>query len=118
MLLDAWRNLDFLLIASRKILQEIERVLRYPHLTKKYHLIEEDIHFILGLIEHEAVVIPDPPPIDIIKDDPDDNIILACVLEAEADYIVSGDKHLLNLKRYENVSIVTAHEFLKVIKPV
>ena len=35
--------------------------------------------------------------IDIIKNDPDDNIILACALKARADYIVSGDKHLIQI---------------------
>jgi len=45
--------------------------------------------------------------IDIIKNDPDDNIILACALKARADYIVSGDKHLIQLASYKRIQIVT-----------
>jgi predicted nucleic acid-binding protein len=44
--------------------------------------------------------------------DPDDNKVLEAALEANADFIVSGDKHLLNLKEFKGVRILTAKEFL------
>jgi predicted nucleic acid-binding protein len=44
--------------------------------------------------------------------DPDDDAILACALAAGADAIVSGDRHLLDLKVYEGIPIVTAAEAL------
>jgi len=48
----------------------------------------------------------------VIKEDPPDNRIVECVLTARAHYIVTGDKHLLKLGRYEKTKIVTAKEFL------
>lgn len=114
-LLEAWRKYCFTLILSDKILQEIRRVFFYPRISQKYHLEEDDITAFLGFIEHEAVVLSDLGKIDVIKDDPEDNEILACALEAGADYIVSGDKHLLNLKDYHGIAIVTVQEFLKLI---
>lgn len=114
-LLQAWREHAYILITSREIIKEIEQALRYPHITKKYHLQEEDIESFIHLIEHEAVVLPASLRVDVIKEDPDDNKILACALEAGAQYIVSGDSHLLNLRRYKDITIVTAREFLKTI---
>ena len=112
-LLDAWRKYGFTLVLSDKILQEIRRVFFYPRISQKYHLNEDDINAFLGFIEHEAVILSDLARKEIIKDDPEDNEILACALEAGADYIVSGDKHLLNLKHYQSIAIVTVQEFLK-----
>jgi predicted nucleic acid-binding protein len=44
--------------------------------------------------------------------DPDDDHVLACALAAQADLIVSGDAHLLNLKNYQSIPIVAAAEAL------
>ena len=114
-LLHAWRDHKYILITSWEIIQEMVRVLRYPHIKNKYRLKEEDTESLIHLIEHEAVVCPGTFKVNIVKEDPEDNKILACALEADADYIVSGDHHLLNLRRYRNIAIVTAREFLKII---
>ena len=44
--------------------------------------------------------------------DPDDDYVLACALAANADWIVSGDRHLLNLKHYHGMRIIDAAERL------
>jgi putative PIN family toxin of toxin-antitoxin system len=49
-------------------------------------------------------------------DDPDDEMILECALAADADYIVSGDKkHLLPLRRFQEIPIINPAEFLKLL---
>jgi uncharacterized protein len=48
----------------------------------------------------------------VILDDPDDDAVLACALGAQADVIVSGDSHLLSLKIYEGIDILTAPKML------
>lgn len=48
----------------------------------------------------------------IIFADPDDDIVLACAVPAGAKIIISGDNHLLSLKQYQQIQIVTAREFL------
>lgn len=50
-----------------------------------------------------------------VRKDPEDNKFIACALEGEADYIVSGDDHLLGLKHYRGIQIVDAPGFLKVL---
>ena len=54
------------------------------------------------------------PPL-IIKEDPADNYILACAIAAQASFIISGDKHLLKLKKFRGIPILSPKEFLKQI---
>ncbi|MFH1504440.1 MAG: putative toxin-antitoxin system toxin component, PIN family [Candidatus Omnitrophota bacterium] len=115
-ILNAWREHTFILICSYEILEEIKQTLQYPHITKKYNLSEENTISLISLIEHEAIMIPETAKINVIKGDPDDDKIIACAVGAEADYIVSGDKHLLSLREYKNIPIIPAAEFLRIIK--
>lgn len=50
--------------------------------------------------------------IDVIQADPTDYKYLACALEGEADYIVSGDRHLLDVGQYQGIKIMNAKAFL------
>lgn len=43
--------------------------------------------------------------------DPDDDRILECAVEAQAEFIITGDKHLLNMKSFEGIPILTADQF-------
>jgi len=53
--------------------------------------------------------------VNIIRDDPADNRVLDCAVSAEANVIVTGDKHLLALGRFKNIKILTSKEFLRLI---
>jgi uncharacterized protein len=61
----------------------------------------------LATLEKAAVITP------TIARDPDDDAVIACALAASADLVVSGDAHLLNLKRYQGIPIVMAAEAAK-----
>lgn len=111
-LIDLWKEQHFILVTSFEILAEIKEVFEYPRISQKYKLNKEDIRLFLHLIEHEAVVVPKLPIVHIIKDDPGDNKFLACAQVAKAEYIISGDKHLLSLGRYGSTAIVTVKDFL------
>lgn len=52
--------------------------------------------------------------VDAVKDDADDNRIFECAVAVGSDYIVTGDNHLLHLKQYNDISIVTVADFLKI----
>lgn len=111
-LLQLWHDHAFLLVISEQMVKEIERVLQYPRIRNKYNLKDEEIEQAVGTIKKFAVVLPDAVELDVVKDDPDDNKVLACALAAHADYIVSGDGHLLKLGVFKNIPIVTAKDFL------
>ena len=67
----------------------------------------EDILMFAWIVEGEGEV-------DLIEDDPTDNKYLACAYEGEADYIVSGDHHLLDIETYQGTMILKAKSFLDV----
>lgn len=113
--LQLWRERVYLLVISRAIQEEIERVLSYPRIRTKYRLESHTITALMDLIEQEAVVVSKPPVLHVITADPDDNEVLATAVAAGAEYIVSGDQHLLALRRYQGVTIVTAREFLQTV---
>ncbi len=51
-----------------------------------------------------------------VKEDPYDNMVLECAVEARVDYVVSGDGHLLKLGRFEDIPILSPAQFLEVLE--
>lgn len=116
-LLDAWRNLQFLLVISEEVIAEIEAVLKRPHLQEKYALSPNDIERLILLLRQDALVIPLLTDTSgAIPDDPADEKFLACAVDGLSDYLVSGDRHLLDLGKYQDIPIVTLSQFLDVLQ--
>ncbi|MDP3765803.1 MAG: putative toxin-antitoxin system toxin component, PIN family [Nanoarchaeota archaeon] len=59
-----------------------------------------------------CIIIETEEKLEIVKEDPSDNIIMESAVEGKADFIVSGDQHLLKLKEYKGIKILTPREFL------
>jgi putative PIN family toxin of toxin-antitoxin system len=101
--------------SSEEILGELARVLTYPKIEEVFKKAGIDKTTTLeSLIEILKVVNP-KVKIDAIKRDLLDNKVLECALEAGAKYVVSEDKHLLELKKFRKTEILTAREFLEKI---
>ena len=112
-ILDAWRERRFLLLSSPALVAEVRLVLNYPHIRKKYPLADEDIDQIITLLEHDALLLPgDADVAGGVPGDPKDEMVLACALDGQADRIVSGDHHLLDLGVYREIPILSARQFL------
>ena len=111
--LEAWRRQVYTLVTSEAIIAELERVLRYPRIRNRYAITEQDVTRLVNSLRAEALVVAGNYEVDGVSPDPDDDKFLACALEGQADYIVTGDPHLLNLKHYHSVNILQAHDFLK-----
>ncbi len=95
-------------VISPELRRELADVLSRP----KFGLSTPQVESIMRLIAETFVeVFPKDVP-DLIKTDPDDNIVLACAAEANAETIVSGDGHLLSLDRYEDIVIQSPSQFL------
>jgi putative PIN family toxin of toxin-antitoxin system len=107
------------LIISPHLLGEIERVLTYPRvqkLLKKRKTTPREIEEAIFKTLKIAVWAPGNLTVEAIPDDPADDLVLACALEGHADVIVSGDHHLLDLKSYQGIDIVSPAEFLKMLE--
>ncbi|MBO0888442.1 putative toxin-antitoxin system toxin component, PIN family [Candidatus Bathyarchaeota archaeon] len=66
----------------------------------------------MSILARHAVIVPVKHVLNVIVEDPDDNIVLSTALQGNASQIVSGDRHLLELRRYRGVRIVTVEEML------
>lgn len=112
----AWQDGLFTLLTSPDLLAELRRVLTYPRLRALIRLSREDEAKLLRLLVEETEITAGTIQVDVVRDDPADNTVLACAVEGHADYIVSGDTHLLALRRCAGIPIVTARAFLEILK--
>ena len=101
------------LTVSESILAETARVLRtYPHIRQRYHYPDAAVQdFCEGLAEMHLLLTAFPPVSGVCRD-PNDDMVLACAVAAEAAYLVTRDKDLLVLQQYEGIAMVTPEAFL------
>lgn len=111
--LDAWRARRYLLVVSPAIIAEVQATLRYPRIRRKYGITDQDVAELVSLLEQDALLVPGDADVSgAVPDDQDDEIILACALDGQADFIVSGDRHVLGLGAYEGIPVLTVRGFL------
>jgi uncharacterized protein len=98
---------DFTLYSSVAILTETAQKLR-----EKFGWQQDKITSLLKAIANVAIVIKTEPHLHLLADEPD-NRVLECAEAVGADFIVTGDKHLLFLKHFQNSNVVRLSDFLK-----
>ena len=103
---------EIVLVLSPQIIEEFAEVLNYEEIQEKIILKNLEMRMTVAKIKGLATIVHPSKKIDAIKDDPDDNDILECAVEGEVDRIISQDKHLLKLKLYCGIPIITPEEFL------
>lgn len=106
-----WRGGKIELVSSLPIIEEIVRNLG----GFKIEMSEESVKEWEKIILENAILVEPSEKLDIVKEDPDDNKFLESAIAGEAEYIVSQDKHLLNLKEFRGIKILKPEEFLKII---
>ena len=104
---DLGRNGQVSIFTSLQIEEEIEKKLK-----AKFGLSDEEIAQILFDFSTFTLPIKVSQKIRVIDDDPDDDKFIECAVTSLAGFIVSGDKHLLNLKEYKGIKIMKAADFL------
>jgi putative PIN family toxin of toxin-antitoxin system len=101
-------------VTSLEILEEITRVLLSPRVKKRHGLTAQQITKVLEGLIQGAEITPGTLRANASRD-PADNKFLACAVEGQADYLVSGDKDLTDLKSYQDIPIVSPAAFLEII---
>ena len=101
------------MVASQATLDEIGRVLRYPKIARRHHWSEAEVCAFLESLEALAILTPGRLRLDVVAADPSDNRYLECAIEGEADCLVTGDRHLLELAVYREVQILRPREFVE-----
>jgi len=69
----------------------------------------------IAILVRRATVVQAGSDLKVVAEDPDDDVVLSTAVNGKADYIVSGDKHLLKIGKFKNIRIVTVGEFIPII---
>lgn len=109
---DEWRAGKFILVVSEDIVSEYLDVLQRP----KLHLKSRTIATIVNRVYRKAEFVTPQEKIVVVLADTSDNKFLEAAITGKTDYIVSGDKHLLDLKEYRSIPIITAREFIDILE--
>lgn len=108
-------NKRFVLVISSVIFSEIEDVLHRDEVRKFHKRSNADLQEILGELKNLSYIVPGEIKVEAVRDSSDNKIISAAA-EGKADYIVSRDKDLLDLKQYQGIEIVSPEEFMKILR--
>lgn len=104
------------IFVSEEIVGEISQVLNYPKLKKVYQTAglrhEELVEAMLRIVKFVEAT----ERVAVIVEHPADDRCLECALAAGADYIISGDKHLLKIASYRKTRILSVSDFLEILK--
>ncbi|QWR76004.1 putative toxin-antitoxin system toxin component, PIN family [Candidatus Magnetomonas plexicatena] len=111
-ILDLVKSGKLMLITSVMIISEVKKVILYPKIQKRHKYTSHEVQQYLDKIFVIAQVIETDLKIEAIAEDSTDNKYLECALGGGADFIVSGDHHLLDLKVFQGVEILKPDEFL------
>ncbi len=110
------KNSNFQIIISEYILEELRDVLVRLKGKKKYNYNNDDIERYIRNIRNISYIVSDEIEISALNHrDPDDNMILACALEGNVDYIVSRDKDLLSVHPFRGIDIIIPEDFYNIL---
>jgi len=103
-------------VSSKEIIEEYHETINSDEIVDKI----KDKNLIMMKVVYKVIknseIVEPSAKLDIVKDDPDDNKVLECAKEGKVKYIITNDKHLLKLRKFEGIKIVTPKEFLRVLK--
>jgi len=107
--IDCWKEGKIVICLSQEIIEEYVAVLMRLgveafEIKKLTNLFAEGYH---------SVFTSSAPKLNIVKDDPDDNKFIECAVALDCKIIISGDKHLLNIKKYVDIEILSPRAFIE-----
>lgn len=113
-LLNKIRRGEITFLTSQALLSELKQVLTRK--DKPFKLSEEEAQRVLSAIRDLAEVIQPHSQVTRCRDEAD-NRVLECALDGRADWIITGDTHLLEMRSFEEIKITTVADFLRTVAP-
>jgi putative PIN family toxin of toxin-antitoxin system len=107
-----WLEGEFDVLVSQPIIDEILLVSGYERIQKKYAQVRENRLEYAALIAEQALWIEPQEKLDVIAADESDNRYVECAVAGGAQYIITGDEHLLELGEYEGIRVLTPAAFV------
>jgi uncharacterized protein len=108
-----WREGECELGMSRQLLAEVRCIIGKPYMQRQCNVPAEDIEQLLHQLRYNSVYVDVIPHVDVVKDDPSDNVLLATAAATNSDFVISNDRHLLMVWGYENVEVLRPAEFIR-----
>lgn len=117
--LDAFEQGAFTLCLSKEILGETRTSLikKVKRIRNYYAYPDEQVDRFLANLAALGELALELPMLRVVPDDPKDDMIVATAVKTKADYLVSGDRHLLSMEAYDGIQIITTRAFLTLIAP-
>lgn len=109
-------NKEIELILSKEIIEEFTNVLNYKEIQEKIKDKNLEMKRAVEKIISISTIIEPKQKFNAVKEDPKDNKIIECAVEANVNYLISQDNHLLKLKEFKGIKIITPKEFLDLVK--
>lgn len=111
-IIDLWKQDRLQLCLSQAIVEEYVEVLLRLGLQDKTEIKE-----LLSLFSKggNTIFTSETKPVSLVLDDPDDNKFIECAIALDAEHVISGDKHLLRIRKYLRIKISSPLEFLNEI---
>jgi putative PIN family toxin of toxin-antitoxin system len=108
LVLEKWDEKKFTVVVTTDVVSEYFEVLNRPKFNLKQETIDKITRYIY---QFSKFVVPEEQ-IRFIEDDPKDDKFLEAAIAGSVDFIVSGDNHLLALKEFRSIPILSGREFL------
>jgi uncharacterized protein len=105
-----WKEHKIQLVNSIEIIAEISRIMA----DFKIQLTEELKKELIHTITMNSIIVEPKERFNIVTDDPTDNKFIDAAIAGKAEYIITKDKHLLKIKQFRNIKIITPEEFIKI----
>jgi putative PIN family toxin of toxin-antitoxin system len=111
-IIDLWEEDKFDVAVSAPLLNELERALGYERIKKYFRETDFKKNLFIKHLQETAIFVKPQINLEVITDDPDDNRLLECAVTSGSLYIISGDQHLLDLKEYQGIQILSPAGFV------
>lgn len=85
-------------------------------LHSKFNLPEDKVEMLVDILLAFSTLVEPKVRLNVVKADASDNKIIECAVEGKAEYVVSGDAHLLEMREYEGIKIMTPSRILEILK--
>ncbi len=103
------------LVLSEEILEEFHEVLTREEVKARFGYSKPEVAEFVEAIRGVAEIVAIESDFKVVREDPEDDVVVNTAYDGKADYIVSGDKHLLRLTRFKGVRIVSPTSFLTIV---
>jgi len=112
-ILDCIEKRKILVYSCPEQIIELEGVLARPKFQPIFHKTSLKAGLIVSTFLRMVRLVEPVSGLKVIKEDRTDNIILSCALTAKATYLITGDNHLLSLKKFQGIKIIKPRQFLE-----